>query len=211
MGCCCPGGGVPPCRVDARPIASPWLPWGDPCGWSCRLFWGVLVSGSGALGCYTPAGTTGAGGGAGGHSSVPVLWWLWLSSSCQQKWKKNCTPRGWFDSSSVPGLPPPGHCPDWAQPPRTLRSPPGWGRGQDTDTASGPGCCLPGVPRGSALHEPSPELPSLLIYPWMGNFCSDSVFQLGPPPQDLVPQFTLGTNGIIKLLISLTPLCLLLS
>lgn len=107
--------------------------------------------------------------------------------------------------------PPPGHCPDWAQPPRTLRSPPGWGRGQDTDTASGPGCCLPGVPRGSALHEPSPELPSLLIYPWMGNFCSDSVFQLGPPPQDLVPQFTLGTNGIIKLLISLTPLCLLLS
>lgn len=129
MGCCCPGGGVPPCRADARPIASPWLPWGDPCGWSCRLFWGVLVSGSGALGCYTPAGTTGAGGGAGGHSSVPVLWWLWLSSSCQQKWKKNCTPRGWFDSSSVPGLPPPGIA-------LTGHSPPGLcGRPRDGDVA----------------------------------------------------------------------------
>lgn len=85
VGCCCPGGGVAPCRADARPIASPWLPWGDSCGWSCRLFWGVLVSSAGALRCYTPAGTTGAGGGAGGHSSILVLWWLWLSSSCQQK------------------------------------------------------------------------------------------------------------------------------
>lgn len=80
-------------------------------------------------GVLQPSRYDGSRRGAGGHSSIPVLWRLWLSSSCQQKWKKNCTPGGWFDSSSIPSLPPPAIA-------LTGHSPPGLcGRPRDGDVA----------------------------------------------------------------------------